>query len=91
MGQRSFFGVEDRLQSLGKMVDPLERLVAAIPWESFRPLLARVHEKERKSNADRERIDEVLRSARASSMSSGFGRTAWAASSSVPSHWPVPR
>lgn len=60
MGQRSFFDVENRLQSVSKMGDPLERLAATIPWESFRPLLARVHEKERKSNAGRKPIDVVL-------------------------------
>ena len=60
MGQRSFFDVEDRLQSVSKMGDPLERLAATIPWENFRPLLDRVHEKERKSNAGRKPIDVVL-------------------------------
>lgn len=60
MGQRSFFDVENRLQSVSKMGDPLERVTAAIPWESFRPLLVKVHEKERKSNAGREPIDVVL-------------------------------
>jgi IS5 family transposase len=42
------------------MGDPLERLATTIPWESFRRLLARVHEKERKSNAGRKPIDVVL-------------------------------
>ncbi len=42
------------------MGDPLERLAAVIPWESFRPLLARVHEKERKSNDGRQPLDGVL-------------------------------
>ena len=60
MGQRSFFDVENRLQSVSKMGDPLERLAASIPWENFRPLLAKVHEKERKSNAGRKPIDVVL-------------------------------
>jgi hypothetical protein len=60
MGQRSFFDVENRLQSVSKMGDPLERLAAAIPWESFRPLLAQVHEKERKSNAGRKPLDVIL-------------------------------
>jgi len=60
MGQRSFFDVENRLQSVSKMGDPLERLAAVIPWESFRPLLAQVHEKERKSNAGRKPLDVVL-------------------------------
>ena len=60
MGRRRFFDVEDRLQSVRKMGDPLARLATVIPWESFRPLLARVHEKERKSNAGRKPIDVVL-------------------------------
>ena len=60
MGQRSFFDVENRLQSVSKMGDPLERLAATIPWESFRPMLEKVHEKERKSNAGRKPIDVVL-------------------------------
>lgn len=60
MGQRSFFDVENRLQSVSKMGDPLERLATTIPWESFRPLLAQVHEKERKSKAGRKPIDVVL-------------------------------
>ena len=42
------------------MGDPLEHLASAIPWESFRPLLERVHEKERKSNAGRKPLDVVL-------------------------------
>lgn len=60
MGQRSFFDVENRLQSMSKMGDPLERLATAIPWESFGALLGGVHEKERKSNAGRKPIDVVL-------------------------------
>jgi transposase, IS5 family len=60
MGQRSFFDVENRLQSVSKMGDPLERLDTAVPWESFRSLLGGVHEKERKSNAGRKPIDVVL-------------------------------
>jgi len=61
MGQRSSFDLENPLQSLSKMGGPLERLARAIPWESFRPLLAQVHEKERKSNAGRKPIDVVLK------------------------------
>jgi IS5 family transposase len=60
MGQRSFFDVENRLQSVSKMGDPLERLARVIPWESFRPPLLQVHEKERKSNAGRKPLDVVL-------------------------------
>lgn len=60
MGQRSFFDLENRLQSVSQMGDPLERLAAAIPWECFRPLLVQVHEKERKSNAGRKPLDVVV-------------------------------
>jgi IS5 family transposase len=60
MGQRSFFDLENRLQSVSQVGDPLERLAAAIPWECFRPLLVQVHEKERKSNAGRKPLDVVL-------------------------------
>jgi IS5 family transposase len=60
MGQGSFFDVENRLQSVSKMGDPLEHLASAIPWESFRTDLQRVHEKERKSNAGRKPLDVVL-------------------------------
>jgi IS5 family transposase len=60
MGQRSFFDVENRLRSVSKTGDPLERLAAAIPWESFRQVLAQVHEKERKSDAGRKPRDVVL-------------------------------
>jgi len=60
MGQYSFFDHENRLHSISKLGDPLERLVAAIPWEIFRPLLEPVHERERKSNAGRKPFDVVL-------------------------------
>lgn len=60
MGQRSFFDLENRLQSVSQMGDPLERLAAAIPWECFRPLLAQVHEKARKSNAGGKPLDVLL-------------------------------
>ncbi len=33
MGQRGFFDIENRLRSLSKLGDPLERLAGAIPWE----------------------------------------------------------
>jgi len=38
----------------------LERLAAVTPWEIMRPQLELLHEKERKSNADREPFDVVL-------------------------------
>ena len=42
------------------MGDPLVKLNAQIDWEAFRSDLARVHEKERKSNAGAKPIDVVL-------------------------------
>ena len=60
MGQRSFFDVENRLQSVSKMGKPLERLAAVMPWESFRPMLWKVCEKEHKSNTGRKPLDVVL-------------------------------
>ena len=60
MGQMSFFDVDDRLKSLSRMGDPLEALNALIRWERFRPLLERVREKARKSNAGRKPVDGVL-------------------------------
>ena len=38
----------------------MERLAAVTPWEIMRPQLELLHEKERKSNADREPFDVVL-------------------------------
>ena len=60
MGQMSFFSETDRLESLSRLGDPLERLDRMIPWEEFRPVLARVREKERKSKAGRRPFDLVL-------------------------------
>ncbi len=38
MGQRSFFDVENRLQSVSKMGDPLERLATTIPLGELSPV-----------------------------------------------------
>lgn len=58
--QSSFFDLEDRFRQLSRSGDPLERLSRAIDWELFRPLLLRVDEKPRKSNAGRKPVDRVL-------------------------------
>jgi len=60
MGQKSLFDVPQRLESLSRLGDPLDSLKGLIPWETFRPELSRVHEKERKSMAGRKPIDGVL-------------------------------
>lgn len=58
--QTSFFDLEDRYSQLSRSGDPLERLSRAIDWELFRPLLLRVDQKARKSNAGRKPVDRVL-------------------------------
>jgi IS5 family transposase len=58
--QTSFFDLENRYASLSKAGDPLERLDAVIDWDIFRPILARIDLKERKSAAGRKPIDRIL-------------------------------
>ena len=60
MPHPGFFDIDRRLESISRMGDPLERLAAENPWELFRPLLATVHEKDRKSAAGRKPLDVVL-------------------------------
>ena len=60
MGQKSLFDVPQRLESLSRLGDPLDSLKGLIPWETFRPELSRLPEKERKSTAGRKPIDAVL-------------------------------
>ncbi|MDP1609690.1 MAG: IS5 family transposase [Sulfuritalea sp.] len=51
--QTSLFDLENRYASLSEAGDPLERLDAVIDWEIFRPILARIDAKERKTAAGR--------------------------------------
>ena len=60
MSQAGFFDFEDRLAQLNAKGNPLEVLEDAVDFEAFRPALARVREKERKSNAGRKPFDVVL-------------------------------
>jgi len=60
MGQQGFWDVDERLEKLAAKQDLLNRLNTLVPWETFRPILARIHEKPRKSNAGRKPIDGVL-------------------------------
>jgi len=48
MGQPGFFDVEERYGALDAMGDPLVVLKNSVPWEEFRPICAKVHEKKRK-------------------------------------------
>jgi IS5 family transposase len=52
--------LQDRLNKLTEMGDPLVTLNEQVNWEDFRPELERVHQKERKSNAGAKPIDVVL-------------------------------
>lgn len=58
--QPGFFDIAERTAKLTHLGDPLVGLNAQINWEAFRPDLARMHEKERKSNAGAKPIDVVL-------------------------------
>ena len=58
--QPGFFDIAERTAKLTEMGDPLVGLNERINWEAFRPDLARVHEKERKSKAGARPIDVVL-------------------------------
>lgn len=54
------FALDFHLRNLDKCADPLVRLDAMIDWELFRPTLATIRERERKSNAGRPPFDVVL-------------------------------
>lgn len=58
--QPSFFDEADRLAKLTKLKDPLEVLKLHIDFEIFRPQLAAVFSKDRKSAAGRKAYDVVL-------------------------------
>ena len=58
--QPGFFDLEDRHEILEKLGDPLPKLSALVDWDGFRPLLNRIHQKERKSSAGRKPYDVVL-------------------------------
>jgi len=59
-GQYSFFDVENQLDKIYQINDFLPKLNTLVDWEIFRESLARVREKERKSNAGRPPFDVVL-------------------------------
>jgi transposase, IS5 family len=58
--QPGFFDVQDRVEQLARMGDPLVGLNAQIDWEAFRSVLERVHDKPRKSAAGAKFYDVVL-------------------------------
>jgi len=58
--QLDFLSIDKRHAQLSKHGDPLERLNKVINWEIFRPILAKIDTKARKSNAGRKPTDRVL-------------------------------
>lgn len=58
--QNSLFDLQNRYASLSKTGDPLERLNGVIDWEIFRPILERMDDKVRKSNAGRKPTCRIL-------------------------------
>lgn len=51
IGEKGLFGEYFRLEKLSKHGDPLERLNQVIDWQIFTPILEKLENKERKSNA----------------------------------------
>ena len=60
MGQQGFWDWENRHDKLDKKKPLLQRLNALVPWHEFSPILAKIHQKERKSNAGRKPTDDIL-------------------------------
>jgi IS5 family transposase len=58
--QLGFLDIDTRHAKLSGYGDPLERLNRVINWEIFRPVLAKIDAKKRKSNAGRKPTDRIL-------------------------------
>jgi transposase, IS5 family len=58
--QLGFLDIDTRHAKLSGYGDPLERLNQVINWEIFRPVLAKIDTKKRKSNAGRKPTDRIL-------------------------------
>lgn len=58
--QSGLFDWQFRFEKLEKNGDPFHHIKDVINWESFRPILMVVHEKERKSNAGAKPYDVVM-------------------------------
>ena len=58
--QSGFFDLKDRHEQLDKLGDPLPKLSELVDWDGFRPVLERIHQRERKSAAGRKPYDVVL-------------------------------
>ncbi|MBD3887701.1 transposase [Phormidium tenue FACHB-886] len=60
MRQPGFWDWEERQNKLNQKRDLLVRLNKIISWEDFRSTLEQIHDKSRKSNAERKAIDGVV-------------------------------
>lgn len=60
MMQTGLFDWQTRFQQLNDGGDPLVKLNAVIKWHSFRKLLEKVRDKERKSAAGRKPFDVIM-------------------------------
>lgn len=60
MKQSGLFDMEFRMRKIDSNGDPLKRLNELVDWELFRPVLQKIREKKRKSNAGRKPFDVVL-------------------------------
>jgi len=60
MQQIGMFDVSIRLNKIDQNGDPLKRLNEVVNWETFRPILEKIRQKKRKSNAGRKPFDVVL-------------------------------
>lgn len=58
--QPGFFDLDNRLQQLEALGDPLPKLNQIVDWESFRPILLKIRQKPRKNNSGRKPYDVVL-------------------------------
>jgi len=59
-GQYGFFDLENQLDKIHQLNDFLPKLNSLIDWDIFRPILNKIREKERLSNAGRPPFDVVL-------------------------------
>jgi len=60
MMQPGFFDLIDRYAKLDELGDPLPKIDAVVDWRTFRPILKKIRNKPRKSNAGRPPFDELL-------------------------------
>ena len=58
--QPGFFNLDDRLQQLEALGDPLPKLNEVLDWEGFRPILMKIRQKPAKASGGRPSYDVIL-------------------------------